>query len=43
MRDEGHLMDLVGMADETGGNSSGFHEMDFVKTSREDLLIQVLE
>ena len=32
-------MDLVGMADETGGNSSNFDEMDFVKTSREDLLM----
>ena len=42
MREEGLIMDLVGMADETGGNnqsSSNFSEMDFVKTSREDLLI----
>ena len=43
--DELLMMDLVGMGD-TGGNqqsSSGFDEMDFTKTSPEDLLVRVLE
>ena len=39
------MMDLVGMGD-TGGNhqsSSGFDEMDFSKTTPDDLLVRVIE
>ena len=41
-RDQNLMMDLIGFgSDETGGNyqsSAGFEDMDFTKTSVEDLL-----
>ena len=46
IREEQLMMDLVGMGGDTGGNqqsSSAFDELDFTKTTPDDLLTQVVE